>query len=207
MSFRSGTKLLVFTMEIICYEKKIVFYGKERTTNMLYNIFVVRISEGFKMIRNKTGTPVQGGDFFNMEKEVYILKGLSEKEMIGMLQNLATISDKPKVTELLEKDPGRFRAFHVLTGGNPGTIVLLFNVLCQGNVNDNIRNDLEGLFDSCTPLYKARFEAMPAQSQQIVDGLAINWNPASAAELASKLHMDTHETSATHLPEKLRFRV
>ncbi len=131
-------------------------------------------------------------DFFRFDE----LKGLTEEEMNAMLLNLAQATSNNKVAELIDRDPGRFRAFHVLTGGNPRTIVLLFNVLRHGAINDDIRSDLEGLLDRCTPLYKARFEAMPAQLQQVVDGLAVNWHPISAAELTKKLRMDVNATSA-----------
>jgi predicted Zn-dependent protease len=99
------------------------------------------------------------------------------------------------VTTLLESDPGRVETLHTLTGGNPRTIVLLFSVLAQGTDGD-VRTDLEKLLDQCTPLYQARFEALPAQAQQVVDAIAIHWDPISAGELAQKLSMDVNTISA-----------
>ena len=130
-------------------------------------------------------------DFFKVDE----LKGLSEKEMRGVLINLATIMDAPKVRQLVEKDRARIRTLHTLTGGNPRTTVLLFGVLSEG-IGGDVRNDLERLLDQCTPLYKARFEELPAQAQQLVDRLAIHWNPMTAAMLAEAMGLAVNHVSA-----------
>jgi len=72
---------------------------------------------------------------------------------------------------------------------------LLFNVLAQGTDGD-VRTDLEKLLDQSTPLYKARFESLPPQAQQIVDAVAIHWDPISAGELAEKLPLDVNQVSS-----------
>lgn len=130
-------------------------------------------------------------DFF----QIHELHGLSREETRAVLTRLARELEVPAVEQLIEKDPARIDTLHTLTAGNPRTIVLLFGVLAQGTDGD-VRSDLEKLLDQCTPLYKSRFEALPAQAQQVVDAVAIHWDPISAGELAEKLPLDVNAISA-----------
>jgi tetratricopeptide (TPR) repeat protein len=126
---------------------------------------------------------------------VHELKGLNEGEMRDVLRNLAQLGKTPAVERVLDEDPARIRTLHVLSGGNPRTLVLLYGVLAQGTEGD-VRSDLERLLDQCTPLYKARFEALPAQMQQIVDAMAIHWDPISAGELAAQVRLEAKAVSS-----------
>ncbi|HET8774721.1 MAG TPA: AAA family ATPase, partial [Thermoanaerobaculia bacterium] len=130
-------------------------------------------------------------DFFR----VHELRGLSFEETSEVLVTLAREMSAPDVERLVHDEPARIRTLHVLAGGNPRTVVLLFSVLAQGTDGD-VRSDLEKLLDQSTPLYKARFEAMAPQAQQVVDALAIHWDPISAAELAERLRLDVNVVSS-----------
>src|SRR5262249_12404065 len=72
---------------------------------------------------------------------------------------------------------------------------LLFQMLVQGTDGD-VRSDLERLLDLCTPLYKSRFEELSKQTQQIVDALALNWDPILAADLAEKVRLEPNLVSS-----------
>jgi DNA-binding transcriptional ArsR family regulator len=130
-------------------------------------------------------------DFFR----VHEMRGLTEDETRDVLRNLAQLHGAGNVERILDDDPARVRALHVLTGGNPRTVVLLYGILASGGDGD-VRSDLERLLDLCTPLYKARFEALPMQSQQIVDLLALHWDPISAGELAELARLDVNAVSS-----------
>ena len=126
---------------------------------------------------------------------IHDLAGLSEKETRNLLLRYADQQGDDQVRKLLERDPGRLRTLHTLTGGNPRTLVLLFNIFAQGADGD-VRADLERLLDQCTPLYKARFEALSPQAQQLVDALALHWDPVSAGELAKASRLSVNTASA-----------
>lgn len=130
-------------------------------------------------------------DFFR----VHELGGLSLDETRQLLVQYADVWDAPEVRRLAEQESARIKVLHNLTGGNPRTIVLLFNVLAAG-VDGDVRSDLERLLDQCTPLYKARFEALPPQAQQVVHALAVHWDPISAGELTEHLGMDVNAVSS-----------
>jgi tetratricopeptide (TPR) repeat protein len=130
-------------------------------------------------------------DFFQSHE----LRGLTEEETREVLLNLARLDEATAIEKVIEGDPARIRTLHLLTGGNPRTIVLLYGVLAQGT-NGDVRSDLERLLDQCTPIYKARFEALPTQAQQVVDALAIHWDPITAGELAGIVQLETNAVSS-----------
>lgn len=130
-------------------------------------------------------------DFFH----VHELGGLSLEEMRDLLTHHADVLEEPTVAEIAERHHGRLRTLHTLTGGNPRTVMLLFNVLVRG-LDGDVRSDLEHLLDQCTPLYKARFEALPEQAQRVVHALALHWDPISAGELAGEIGLKVNLVSA-----------
>lgn len=132
-------------------------------------------------------------DFFR----VHELGSLSLDETRQLLVHYAEVWNAPVVKRVAEQESARIQVLHNLTGGNPRTIVLLFNVLAAG-VDGDVRTDLERLLDQSTPLYKARFEALAPQAQQVVHALAVHWDPISAGELAEQLQMDVN-ASSSHL--------
>ena len=121
-------------------------------------------------------------DFF----EVQDLRGLDDKDTFALIDALARETGDEQVQTLVRRNPGRVRTLRVLTGGNPRTLALLYRLLAEGPDGD-VQRDVEQLLDTYTPLYKARFEELAAQAQQIVDAMAIHWDPITAGELADKL--------------------
>ena len=134
------------------------------------------------------------GPLYNAFK-IHELRGLNDEETRETLRALSRLRRAPRVAELIERDPARIRSLNLLAGGNLRTIVFIFQALAHGS-DDSIRADFEQLLDQYTPLYKHRFESLSTQSQQVMDALALNWDPATAADLAEKLHLDTNAVSA-----------
>jgi len=140
-------------------------------------------------------------DFFH----VHELGPLSEEEARRLVLSLAQRANTPKVAEVLERDPGRFKALYVLTGGTPRTLALLHTVLALDH-HDHIERDLDNLLDQLTPYYKARFDDLPAQSQVIVDKVALHWHPITAAECQAATHLEINMVSA-HLSRLVKIGI
>jgi hypothetical protein len=130
-------------------------------------------------------------DFF----AVHELGPLSEEEARRLVLALARRAGTTNVAEVFDRDPGRFKALYVLTGGTPRTLALLHTVLAleQG---DRIERDLDGLLDQLTPYYKARFDDLPSQSQVVVDKVALHWHPITAAQCQAATHLEINAVSA-----------
>ena len=127
--------------------------------------------------------------------QVHELKGLDEAETFELLQALAEQTGQPVVAALLTRHPARVRTLRLLTGGNPRTLVVLCRILAQ-SPDGEVDRDLEQLLDLHTPLYKARFEELSTQAQQVLDAMAIHWDPLTAALLAEAARLPVNQVSA-----------
>jgi tetratricopeptide (TPR) repeat protein len=132
-------------------------------------------------------------DFF----QVTVLERLSQDELLACLRQLAQARGEggKKVREVIDRDPGRIRTLYDLTGGNPRTLVLLY-LLLELDSGGDVLSDLERLLDQVTVLYKARVEDLAPQARVVLDALALYWNPATAADLASVCGLETPAVSA-----------
>lgn len=130
-------------------------------------------------------------EFFNLHE----LGALDDDEARRMLLRLAEQSGNPRAKDVLEQEPGRVKALLLLSGGTPRTVMLLHGILAEGTTS-RAEEDLEALLDQVTPYYKARFDDLSAQSQQIVDVVALHWHPISAVECDRKVRLGTNATSA-----------
>jgi tetratricopeptide (TPR) repeat protein len=171
----------------------------ERLAKDHWTIREMLSKEGAPLLIGATARPLEPtyeyqGAFYDFFK-INNLNKLQLAEMHEVLRNLAEEMDAPQVSHLLEQDPARIRVLYDLTGGNPRTTVLLFSVLSQG-IDGDVRSDLERLLDQCTPLYKARFEELSNQAQQVVDGLALHWDPVPASAIAERAHLDVNIVSS-----------
>ena len=131
-------------------------------------------------------------DFF----QVTVLERLSQDELLACLRRLAEARGDSgrKVLHILNTDPGRIRTLHDLTGGNLRTLTLLY-LLMERDADDEVMHDLERLLDEVTVLYKARVEDLAPQARVVLDAVALNWNPVTAAELADITGVETSAVS------------
>jgi len=130
-------------------------------------------------------------DFFQIQQ----LNKLSYEEFTKLLINLATVTDSDKTVFVsIQKNSSRQKSLLELTGGSPRLTVMLFEQIARG-FSSNIYDDLEILADAITPLYKARFEELPAQQQIILDAIALNWDAISLNKLAKATRMQNNQLS------------
>ena len=108
-------------------------------------------------------------EFFNIQR----LTPLTLAEVQELLLRLSESVDeqeshkgvaKQRVEQWLAADAARLRTLVQLTGGNPRTTVLLFNLVLDG-LAGGAREYLEQLLDQCTPNYKGRVDELSLQAQ------------------------------------------
>lgn len=137
----------------------------------------------------------QYGKAFYEFFRVHELRPLSETEARQVLLHLADVRKAPQIAKIVNEEPARVRTLLTLAGGNPRTLVQLYAVLAQSSEGD-ARSDLERLLDECTPIYKAKFEALSVQAQQIVDAVALHWHPVTVADIAAMTRLDPNVISS-----------
>ncbi len=128
-------------------------------------------------------------DFFRLVE----LRALSVAEMreallalartFGMGPGAAGEAAELEMARALDSKPERLRALRAMTGGNPRTTVMLYDLFAAG-ADGNVHNDLRGLLDMMTPLYKARMESLAEQPRKLLAHLMELWAPQTARDLA-----------------------
>ena len=128
-------------------------------------------------------------DFFAMDD----LKPMTPAEMGECLTRLARTRGEPgaRVLEDMRRYPERIRVMHTLCGGNPRTLVLIYQVLetivsSEPEEKDRMGQLLEGVLENATPLYKARTEELPQQQRRIIDAIALGWDPMHSSTISEK---------------------
>jgi tetratricopeptide (TPR) repeat protein len=148
--------------------------------------------------------------FFEFFK-IYRLTPLTSEEVRTLLLHLSESVEesedekgraKRRVQAWLDADAARLDTLVQLTGGNPRTTVLLFQLVLDG-LDGGAREYLEQLLDQCTPTYKGRMDELPAQAQQVLDAVALKWDPATAMEVAADTGLETN-TVSTQLTRLVR---
>jgi DNA-binding MarR family transcriptional regulator len=127
-------------------------------------------------------------DFF----QIHYLRKLSFDEFEELLQNLSKVTQTNISITSAEKP--RLKSLLQLTGGNPRTTVILFKLLVKGFSAD-IVDDLDALADEMTPLYKARFEELSSQQQQILYAIALNWDKISLEKIREDTGLANNQLS------------
>ncbi|MBM3457668.1 MAG: hypothetical protein FJX77_03940, partial [Armatimonadetes bacterium] len=126
--------------------------------------------------------------------QTHFLNRLSLVEMQEVLRRLAQQTGRPEILSRLEAEHPRLQALYDLTGGNPRTTVLLFQLFAQG-FSPEAYQDLEALLDWVTPLYKARFEELSDQAQVLVSALALAWSPVTSRRLGELTRLTNGQVS------------
>ena len=149
------------------------------------------VSGGVTLIDNVNNYGMPFYDSFQIQQ----LYKLDYEEFKKLLLNLATVTNSDKtIFDSIQRNSSRQESLLELTGGSPRLTVMLFEQISKG-FSSNIYDDLEKLADSITPLYKARFEELPAQQQIIIDAIALNWDAISLNELSIATRMQNNQLS------------
>ena len=129
-------------------------------------------------------------DFF----ELVELRPLSvddmRQAMLALARTFGASQEKPgeaavqAMARILDAKPGRLKALRNLTGGNPRTTVMLYELFAADR-QDNLHADLKRLLDTLTPLYKLRMENLADQPRKLLAHVMEHWAPVAAADLAA----------------------
>jgi tetratricopeptide (TPR) repeat protein len=119
---------------------------------------------------------------------------LSYEDMRDVILRLADRTGNTDIPARIDQESGRLHALHVLTGGNPRTTRILFDVFSHG-FSQEAYQDLEMLLDWMTPLYKARFEELSPQAQIVVSSIATMWEPVVLSRICEATRLQANQIS------------
>ncbi len=131
--------------------------------------------------------------FFESFKIIY-LKPLTKQDVEILLENLNKQYNDDKAFEIIKNQKPRIETIRRLTGGVPRTIILLYEIILDDSAT--VFEDLEGILDKITPLYKHKMDDLPTQQQVIVDIIALNWDGMITKEISEKTKIETKKISA-----------
>ena len=116
------------------------------------------------------------------------LRPLQVEEMRQALLALAETFGKAEGRDAMKRQlnaqPERLPTLRQLSGGNPRTTVMLYEILANGQ-KGSVRSDLEALLDNMTPLYKARMEALADLPRKLFAHILEHWAPISIGDLSA----------------------
>jgi tetratricopeptide (TPR) repeat protein len=132
--------------------------------------------------------------FYNLFR-VFRLDRFSPEEMRAAVEGMAKARSTGAGALSLPTAEGYWKGLHILTGGNPRLLKMVFQLMEQG-VTSDFRAQLEGLLDAYTPYFKHRIEAMSPQQRRVFDAIALAWDPVQISDIAPSLRMESNQISA-----------
>ena len=116
------------------------------------------------------------------------LRPLQADEMRKALLALAETFGGEELRRKMERElvaqPERLLTLRQLSGGNPRTTVMLYEILANGQ-KGNVRSDLEALLDNMTPLYKSRMDSLAGLQRKLFAHILEHWAPISVGDLSA----------------------
>jgi Flp pilus assembly protein TadD/predicted ArsR family transcriptional regulator len=112
----------------------------------------------------------------------------------GAGRGLTGEAGEREMAHTLASRPERLKSLRAITGGNPRTTVMLYELFAAGG-NDDVHSDLRRLLDTMTPLYKARMETLSDQARKLLAHLMEHWAPVSARTLGELSGIATNTVS------------
>jgi tetratricopeptide (TPR) repeat protein len=108
---------------------------------------------------------------------------LDVEEVLQVMRTLVEQENRPRdMLNQLNQSRPRLAALHALTGGNPRTVIYLYQLLV-GGLSEHIEQDLKRLMDDIDALYEVRLNNLADQAYEVFAALALAWRPQSAAQL------------------------
>ena len=126
---------------------------------------------------------------------VFRLDRFTREELREALVGMWNARAQAKGELPLPDDVNYWTGLHILTGGNPRLVKMIFQLLEQG-VTQDFRAQLEGLLDAYTPYFKHRIESMSPQQRRVFDAIAMAWDPVHLGQIAPGLRMESNQVSA-----------
>lgn len=125
----------------------------------------------------------------------FSLERFSAEEMRTALTAMADARAGTSAHIRLPTREGYWRGLHILTGGSPRLLKMIYQLLERG-VTPDFRSQAEGLLDASTADFKQRIESASRQQRRVFDAIAHAWDSVQIADISTALRMGSNQISA-----------
>ncbi|MBL8397683.1 MAG: tetratricopeptide repeat protein, partial [Candidatus Accumulibacter sp.] len=122
-------------------------------------------------------------DFFRVVDLRPLKLNEMEQALLALADTFGGASARAAMQAQFAAHPERLPTLRQLSGGNPRSTVMLYELFAHGR-EGSVRGDLEALLDNMTPVYKNRMEALADAPRKLLAHLLEHWAPISLGELA-----------------------
>ncbi|MBN1655382.1 MAG: tetratricopeptide repeat protein [Deltaproteobacteria bacterium] len=133
--------------------------------------------------------------FFNFFHPIS-LERLNDAQVYELMKLRADYEGNSDFENQYAEQKAKIRALALITGGNPRLLLMVYEILTQGNFNSTV-NALYRLVDELTPLLKDVLEhQLSVQQKQVIDALMRTGGIATPAEIAQQSRLPLNSVTS-----------
>jgi tetratricopeptide (TPR) repeat protein len=131
-------------------------------------------------------------DFFDIQ----VLEDLTEEQTLEMIRRNLDWEDCTALLKEFDSLTPKIRTIHIMTGGNPRLIMMLYELVAHDNLLD-VKIQFQKLLDQISPFYQDRMKDLAPQERALLETVALNrLEPRTPANIAKYLRKSPQQTSS-----------
>jgi hypothetical protein len=115
-------------------------------------------------------------DFFDIQ----VLEDLSEEQTIEMIRRNLEWEYRKDILKEFDSLIPKIRTIHVMTGGNPRLIMMLYELVANDNILD-VKVQFQKLLDQISPFYQDRLKELAPQERALLETVALMRSECSSS--------------------------
>ena len=133
-------------------------------------------------------------DFF----EIQIISELDENQTLELIKKNLEYDHCTEQLDNFESLVPKIKALHIMTGGNPRLIMLLYGLIAHERITD-VKLQFQKLLDSISPFYQDRLKDLPPQEKALLENMALmrsRQEPRTPGNIAKKMRKPAKQISS-----------
>jgi tetratricopeptide (TPR) repeat protein len=128
--------------------------------------------------------------------DIQVLEELSEELTIELIRRNLELDGREDLLEGFGRLEPKIKALHVMTGGNPRLLMMLYELIAHENILD-VKTQFQKLLDLITPFYQDRLKELAPQERALLMTMALmRTAPRTPAAIAAKMRKSQQQTSS-----------
>ena len=131
-------------------------------------------------------------DFFDIQ----VLDDLSEEQTVSLIRQNLLWEKREALLKDFEALIPKIKALHIMTGGNPRLIMMLYELIASENILD-VKAQFQKLLDRISPFYQDRLKELAPQERALLETIALmRSEPKTPASISQRFRKSTQLTSS-----------